>query len=58
MKISKLDLDPKVIDFLTSEGYKELFEPQEQSVKAGLFDDKKNFLLQYLLQAEKHSLQC
>ena len=45
MKISKLDLEPKVIDFLTSEGYKELFEPQEQSVKAGLFDDKKNFLI-------------
>ena len=43
MKISKLDLEPKVIDFLTSEGYKELFEPQEQSVKAGLFDDKKIF---------------
>ncbi len=39
MKISKLDLDPKIIDFLTSEGYEELFEPQEQSVKAGLFDE-------------------
>ena len=45
MKISKLDLEPKVIDFLTSEGYEELFEPQEQSVKAGLFDEKKNFLI-------------
>ena len=22
-----------------------LFEPQEQSIKAGLFDDKKNFLI-------------
>ena len=30
MKISKLDLDPKIIDFLKSEGYEELFEPQEQ----------------------------
>ena len=45
MKIEKLDLDPKVIDFLKSEGYEELFEPQEQSVKAGLFDEKKNFLI-------------
>jgi superfamily II helicase len=43
MKIEKLDLEPKVIDFLKSEGYEELFEPQEQSVKAGLFDEKKNF---------------
>ena len=45
MKISKLDLEPTVIDFLKSEGYEELFEPQEQSVKAGLFDEKKNFLI-------------
>ena len=45
MKIEKLDLDPKIIDFLKSEGYEELFEPQEQSVKAGLFDEKKNFLI-------------
>ena len=45
MKIEKLDLEPKVIDFLKSEGYEELFEPQKQSVKAGLFDEKKNFLI-------------
>ena len=45
MKVSKLDLKPAVINFLKSEGYEELFEPQEQSVKAGLFDDKKNFLI-------------
>ena len=45
MKVSELDLEPKVIDFLKSEGYEELFEPQEQSVKAGLFDEKKNFLI-------------
>ena len=45
MKIEELDLEPKVIDFLKSEGYEELFEPQERSVKAGLFDDKKNFLI-------------
>ena len=40
MKISKLDLKPEVIDFLTSQGYEKLFEPQEEAVKAGLFDDK------------------
>ena len=45
MKIEELDLEPKVIDFLKSEGYEELFEPQEQSVKAGLFDENKNFLI-------------
>ena len=45
MKIDELDLEPAVIDFLKSEGYEELFEPQEQSVKAGLFDEKKNFLI-------------
>ena len=45
MKIDELDLKPAVIDFLKSEGYEELFEPQEQSVKAGLFDEKKNFLI-------------
>ena len=45
MKIEKLDLEPTVIDFLKSEGYEELFEPQERSVKAGLFEDKKNFLI-------------
>ena len=33
------------LDFLQSEGYEELFEPQERSVKAGLFDEKKNFLI-------------
>ena len=39
MKVSDLDLDPQSINFLQSEGYDELFEPQEQSVKAGLFDE-------------------
>ena len=45
MKVNDLDLDPQSINFLQSEGYDELFEPQEQSVKAGLFDGKKNFLI-------------
>ena len=45
MKIEELNISKPVIDFLISQGYEELFEPQEQSVKAGLFDDKKNFLI-------------
>ena len=45
MKIEKLDLPESAIDFLKLQGYEELFEPQERSVKAGLFDDKKNFLI-------------
>jgi len=45
MKVSELKLESTAIDFLKSEGYEELFEPQERSVKAGLFDEKKNFLI-------------
>ena len=45
MKVSELKLESSTIDFLKSEGYEELFEPQERSVKAGLFDEKKNFLI-------------
>jgi len=45
MKIDELDLKPTIIDFLKSEGYDELFEPQERAVKSGLFDEKKNFLI-------------
>ncbi len=45
MKISKLDLEPATIDFLKSEGYEKLFEPQADAVKAGLFDAKKNILV-------------
>ena len=45
MKVSELKLESSIIDFLKSEGYEELFEPQERSVKAGLFDGKKNFLI-------------
>ena len=45
MKVSELKLESSAIDFLKSEGYEELFEPQERSVKAGLFDEKKNFLI-------------
>ena len=45
MKISELDLEPAAINFLKSEGYEKLFEPQAKAVKAGLFDDKKNILV-------------
>jgi len=45
MKVSELKLESTAIDFLKSEGYEDLFEPQERSVKAGLFDEKKNFLI-------------
>ena len=45
MKVSELELESTTIDFLKLEGYEELFEPQERSVKAGLFDEKKNFLI-------------
>ena len=45
MKVSELKLESAAIDFLKLEGYEELFEPQERSVKAGLFDEKKNFLI-------------
>ena len=40
MKISKLDLEPTAIDFLTSEGFEKLYEPQEYSVDAGILDGK------------------
>ena len=45
MKISELDLEHTAINFLKSEGYEELFEPQAEAIKAGLFDDKKNILV-------------
>ncbi|MDP6898124.1 MAG: DEAD/DEAH box helicase [Candidatus Nitrosopelagicus sp.] len=38
MKISKLDLEPSAIDFLTSEGFEKLYEPQAYSVDAGILD--------------------
>ena len=38
MKISKLDLEPNAINFLTSEGFEKLYEPQAYSVDAGILD--------------------
>jgi len=40
MKISKLDLEPAAIDFLTSQGFEKLYEPQASSVDAGILDGK------------------
>ena len=45
MNISELNLPKKSIDFLVEQGYTELYPPQEDTVKAGLFDDKKSFLV-------------
>ena len=36
MKVSDLDLDSQSINFLHSEGFTELYEPQEYSVDAGI----------------------
>ena len=41
MNISELNLPKKSIDFLLEQGYTELYPPQEDTVKAGIFDDKK-----------------
>ncbi|MBI2006858.1 MAG: DEAD/DEAH box helicase, partial [Nitrosopumilales archaeon] len=40
MKISELQLPKQAIDFLSQQGYSNLFPPQEDSVKAGLLDGK------------------
>jgi len=45
MKISALDLDSQLINFLQQEGLSELYPPQAECVKRGLFDDKKSFLI-------------
>ena len=45
MKVSELNLESSAIDFLKSEGLTELYPPQEDCVRDGLFDDKKSFLV-------------
>ena len=45
MKVSELNLESSAIDFLKSEGLTELYPPQADCVRDGLFDDKKNFLV-------------
>ncbi len=40
MKISELKLSKSAVDLLKSQGYSELYPPQEQSIKAGLLDGK------------------
>ncbi|MEE2605967.1 MAG: DEAD/DEAH box helicase, partial [Thermoproteota archaeon] len=45
MKVSELNLESSAIDFLKSEGLTELYPPQADCVREGLFDDKKSFLV-------------
>ena len=45
MKVNELNLKPSTLDFLKSEGLTELYPPQADCVRDGLFDDKKSFLV-------------
>ena len=45
MKVNELNLKPSTLDFLKSEGLTELYPPQADCIKTGLFDDKKSFLV-------------
>ena len=45
MKVNELNLKPPALDFLKSEGLTELYPPQADCVSAGLFDEKKSFLV-------------
>ena len=38
MKVSKLDLPKSALEYLDSQGFRELYPPQQQSVEAGLLD--------------------
>ena len=40
MKIDELSIDPRIIDFLKSQGYTELYPPQKDAVNAGILDEK------------------
>ena len=40
MKISELDLPSSALEFLDSQGFRELFPPQAESVESGLLDQK------------------
>ena len=40
MNIDELSIDPRIIDFLKSQGYTELYPPQEDAVNAGILDEK------------------
>jgi len=57
MKIDELPLDPNIINFLKSQGYTELYPPQEDAIKAGVLDGE-SVLFLYPLQVGRHSLQC
>ena len=47
MKVSDLDLDSQSINFLHSEGFTELYEPQEYSVDAGILNEKMDSLMRF-----------
>ena len=40
MNIDELSIDPRIIDFLKSQGYTELYPPQKDAVNAGILDEK------------------
>ena len=40
MKIDELPLDPHTVNFLKSEGYTDLYPPQNNAIKAGVLDGK------------------
>ena len=40
MNIDELSIDPRIVDFLKSQGYTELYPPQEDAVNAGILDEK------------------
>ncbi len=40
MKIDELSIDPRITDFLKSQGYTELYPPQKDAVNAGILDEK------------------
>ena len=59
MNIDALSLDTNIINFLKSQGYTKLYPPQEDAVKTvGVLDSKNVYWFLYLLQVERHSLQC
>ena len=40
MNIDELSIDPRLIDFLKSQGYIKFYPPQENAIKAGILDEK------------------
>ena len=40
MNVDELSIDPRIINFLKSQGYAELYPPQEDTINAGILDGK------------------